>query len=414
MLLITVDTLRADRLSCLGAPPGTTPEIDALARDGVVFETAISQGCFTAPAMASLSSGQYPLTHGVLDWESSGVLGDRGGLARAFRDAGYQTVFLSGHGGLGGIAPLTDGFGTFVDHADLTASKLVGAARERIESDRTAPLFLWVHFFDVHAPYEPPLDIRRRRMGDDDLTRLEGHAPDTWTRRVLETFSIKDQKRFFTSMYDGEVESVDGAVGDLLRAFSGRAGKGGIVAFTADHGENLADHLPYFDHRNVLFDSLVRVPLIVSAPGRLAGARRVSSVVETRALGGLLLRLCGLEVDRPALDPAAADPPSAFSDSGLQEVPHKAVRTDVAKVVLRLADGSLTGYDLREDPGEERGFPAELRPDTRELARDLVQWIEETPRSPEGGSVLPEDVRRRLRELGYLGPIPPGEAGEGR
>lgn len=406
IILVTVDTLRADALSCLGGPEGLTPNLDTLARRGVLFQNAISQGCFTAPAMASLATGVYPLEHGVMDWGDDGGDFSGAGLPARLSKAGYRTVFLSAHGGLKEIRPLRGGFDVFRDAQGTSGRELTGLALAEIRRVREQPLFLWVHYFDPHGPYEPPEEVGRAFTDSSHVEALSGIPYEEWTQAVLSGFSFQDQGRFFTRMYQGEVRVVDTEIGRLIDAFeascSGSAWSGAV---TADHGENLTDHAPLFDHRNAVFDSLVRVPLILL--GSDLSPDVVPGVVETRGLPKVLLEAAGVPVSTDEVGLGSRG--VAFTDSGFQDDPHKGMRTAEYKITFRLKDSSYRLYDLGKDAGEQVNVGMTEKEILASYQNQLDQWVRSFPPRSLRGRIeeLSPETRRRLEDLGYLGKTRP-------
>jgi arylsulfatase A-like enzyme len=222
---------------------------------------------------------------------------------------------------------------------------------------------------------------------------------------------FRDRAAVLTGLYEGEVAGTDRAIGRLLdgvarRGLAGRT----VVAATADHGENLVDHAPFFDHRNYLYDSLVRVPLVVRIPGG-GGGIRDEEPVDVMSLVPTLLDLLGEKAPasmqgrsfagRVRGEGRDADR-EIFLDSGLQERPHKGIRTDRWKVTLDLTEDRYVWFDLTADPGEVAPLsepPMRAAP----LRASLDEWIRRVRRArPAPESPLSPGEIDRLRELGYF------------
>jgi len=407
VLLVTVDTLRADRLGAYGHPRPTSPGIDGLFRQGTQYTEAIASACFTAPSMVSLSTALVPLEHGVLTWGNPG--GDFHGMTAAerFREIGYRTAFVSGHGALASIVPLVRGFDLVVDEGELDAADLVRRAEAWVRRG-SAPFFLWVHFFEPHAPYDPP-PWRGEHLLGDEAGPIAGYLPRPAFRVAVERRLAEDPRSAWTlipRLYDAEIATVDRQVSRLLERLEVIAGPL-VVAFTADHGENLDDHAPHFDHRNALFDSLVRVPLLLRGPGVPTG-ERVDEPASFLSLIPTLLWLASPSDETPDLLPGIAAPADAraepiFLDSGLQEDPHKGLRLGERKLTLRLEDGSYRLFDLASDPAERDPvlLPGEEGPGADLRAR-LERFLEQNRRAdPLDRPHLTREERERLRALGY-------------
>ncbi len=257
VLLVTIDTLRADRLGCYGYTAGATPVQDALAGRGVRFATAIAHAPLTGPSHASLLTGLTPLRHGVRDNGRPTLAATVPTLAEAFRDAGWRTAaFVSGFP-LDHRFGFDRGFESYDDRlprgsdprraafVERTAERTTGAVLRWLGTAApSAPWFLWVHYFDPHAPYEPP---------PEQAARFAGRP------------------------YDGEVAFVDAQLGRLLQAVeNGNRGRETLVLVTSDHGESLGEHGEE-THGVFIYDATLRVPLVLAGPGVPRG--RVSHTV---------------------------------------------------------------------------------------------------------------------------------------
>ncbi|MHC4473946.1 MAG: sulfatase [Planctomycetota bacterium] len=416
VLVICIDTLRADHLGCHGDARGLTPAVDALAARGTRFTQAIAPAPFTAPSVATMTTGVSPLVHGVRSWRDFGRRYRGTSLADAFRAAGYRTTFLGANGFLAPIRPIRRGFAAFEDVRDRPGPDLTKAVLEWIRSaGGEKPWFVWAHYFDPHAPY-----VDHPEHGEKFLT-----PPDRAVHRKGDFATASPARedwpqvtRIFEGLYAGEVAYADGAVGTLLDELrtDGVLDRTHVVV-TADHGENLADHAPYFSHNDALFDSLLHVPLIFAGPDIEEG-REVDALVSLADLGRTLFDLAGIEAPSgyggrslaPALsgeEIRAAD--SVAADAGLQKVRLLALRSDREKVLLG-GEGARVGwlrFDLAADPGETRPLPVEP---THPLVRRLTSWLSEQRllheswNNPPDGTVderTPEEIEQ-LKAFGYL------------
>lgn len=265
VILITIDTVRADRMGFLGSTRGLTPQLDALARQGVVFERAYSQAPLTPVSHATILSGTYPSFHGVRDFGSR-LPASPPYLPDLFRARGYRTAaFVSSIilDPQNGFAPgFERGFDTYDAgfHRNKRGESRIGSIQRRgeetvtralawLEKNRQKPVFLWIHIWDAHDPYDPPEPFKGR---------------------------------YADAPYDGCVAYVDDTVGKLFAGLrSARVYDGAVIAVMSDHGESLGDHGEN-THGVFLYDSTIRVPLLVKFPEvRFAGLRvpaRVSLV----------------------------------------------------------------------------------------------------------------------------------------
>ena len=394
VLLVTIDTLRADHVGSYGYHDGSTPTIDGLARRGVRFETAVAHAPLTGPSHASILTGQTPLGHGFRNNSGFILAPEVKTIAQDFRNAGYHTAgFVSGFP-LDRRFGFDRGFETYDDHlpkgndrrrtpyverfADATTDAVLRWLAGSRDAPQPAPWFLWVHYYDPHAPYEPP-------------------APD-----------LAD--RYRQSPYDGEIAFVDRQLGRLLQTLDARGETSRtIVLVTADHGESLGEH-GEGTHGIFLYDATLRVPWIMAGPQIAVG--RVSPTV-ARSIDVLptLLDYAGLpqpsDVDGRSLRRAAdgeqmSDAPayaeSLYSELELGWAPLHALRTAGFKFI-KAPHPEL--YDLQNDPSEKTNRAAEQGTRVSELSSQLeVALRHPTPSAP--APTVDAETAERLRALGYV------------
>jgi choline-sulfatase len=370
VLLITIDTLRADRVG-----GGLTPAIDALAARGVRFSNARSTVPLTLPSHVSIMTGTLPAENGV---RLNGVtLAGRPTLARAFHDAGYRTGAFVGAYVLDRRFGLSIGFDTYDDRvqrdpsgaAHLEAERrgdvVVSAALQWLGDGSGKPFFAWIHLYDPHAPYDPPQAF---------LERAGGNA------------------------YDGEVAFADAQVArvlDWLRT-SGQA-EHTVVALAGDHGEGLGDH-GELTHGMLAYDSTLRVPLVVAVPGK--AARREDASASLADLAGTLLHAAGLAVPAGMREGPLGGGGEAYAETqyprtaGWHDL--TALAFDQWKLVLS-SEAEL--YDVTADPGETRNL-ADQKTALVDGARKRMADLR-TAKGPAADAVSPE-AAERLRALGYV------------
>jgi arylsulfatase A-like enzyme len=386
VLLVTIDTLRWDRLGAYGHASAATPVLDGLARRGVRFTTAIAHAPLTAPSHASILTGRNPLGHGVRDNGAFALPKEPRTLAEVFRDAGYSTAaFVSGFP-LDHRYGFARGFETYDDRLQRGSDSRRAPYVERSAADvsRSAlawmkgarsPWLAWVHYFDPHAPYDPPPDLLAR---------------------------------FAASPYDGEIASVDRELGALLKAADTGAYRT-LVLVTSDHGESLGEH-GEATHGVFVYDATLRVPFLLAGAGVARG--RVSDVV-ARGIDVLptLVDYAGLAVphgvDGRSLRPAAngkvmADAPayaeSLFCSLNLGWSELHALRSARYKLIEA---PRAEFYDVVADPGELRDVLDANAGEAEALRAGLRQALETRP--PDAAHEPGTEARERLRALGYVG-----------
>ncbi len=415
MLLITLDTTRADRMGFLGSTRGLTPSLDAFAKTAAVFTRAYAQAPITTVSHATILTGLFPPAHHVVDFGLP-LPASAPYLPQLFHDAGYRTAAFVGSLILdprGGTAPGFDrGFDTYdagfrlrrpgedryqtVERrgdevvaralqwlADGDGVRVTGGARG---SSRANPWFLWVHLYDPHDPYDPPADLK---------------------------------SRFAAAPYDGEIASVDRLTGRLIRA----AGADAIVAVTADHGEALGDH-GEVSHGVFLYDAELHVPLVVRAP--MLHPSRISARVRLADLAPTLLDVAGVAVPKTMqgeslvrLKPDTPASSGAASGSGDRpayaetEYPRRAFgwsplaawRAD-RFLYIRAPKPEL--YDLVADPGATRNLADTRARVVDGMQKELDDFVRRTAGNPStpGAASAPgtpdHDLAARLAALGYV------------
>ena len=309
VLLITVDTLRADHLHCYGQPLPTSRNIDAFAARSVVFERAIAASGYTGPAHSSIMTSRYPRRQSM--GFSNGMLTLTGveTLAEVFRQAGYDTAAFVSNPVLAAGSGLNLGFEVYDDELpdvernrpnvfERRAPETLERALAWLARPRAKPFFLWVHFQDPHGPYTPPPPYRDQfaaavDAGEPELRALE----DDSGQGGIPAYQVVEGSRRvsdYRSRYAGEIAYMDESVGKLLAAVERY--QPSIVAVTADHGESFGENGFYFAHGHSAAPDLSHVPLIINAPG-LRAERRVDPVGHVDVMP-TLLELAGLP--RPA------------------------------------------------------------------------------------------------------------------
>lgn len=308
VILITVDTLRADRLGAYGHGAAQTPNLDRLAEEGTLFLQATTPLPRTTPALASLMSGLQPHRHGSREVGQPAKEGTKD-LGAMLSERGYWSLGLSANGAAGRQTGVARGFDAFVEARDLPTKVAETVTRQALQeleahpADR--PLFLWVHYVDPHFPYAPPRDW--------------GEVPDTQACRELMDFMHRDRENagwIFSDhegrssralqacgrLYDAEIAYTDHHIGLLLEELEKRGFlEGSLVFFTADHGENLGEDELFYQHGPNVHDASLQVPLIVW--GRGIPKRRDAGVASILDVAPTVLSLLGVpESEWPDFD----------------------------------------------------------------------------------------------------------------
>ncbi len=416
VVVVTVDTLRADHLGCYGFDLARTPHIDALAAQGVRVERAIAAVPITLPSHASIFTGLYPPAHGVRDNGKYRLPDKAETLAERLKAEGYRTQAFVSAEVLHHRFNLDQGFDGYDDALQGEADPGMFRVRERsgehtmdrvlhwldaalVPATDQAPFFLWVHLFDPHQPYAPP--------------EADAKASPT--------------------LYDGEIANADRQVGRLITKLEEKmALDGTIVVFTSDHGESLGEH-GEATHAMFIYESTVHVPLIVRYPEKLRAGATYSGSVRLVDLMPTILGLAdlkpgdtqGIDLSKALAGPAVAPAVSSYSESLHSELefgmaPLYAIRSN-EWTYIRAPRPEL--YDRAKDPGETRNLledgSAPLSQTEEALTLTLEQQLgavlEESKRFGLVSDVQPldDETVQMLQALGYMGDsdVPQGVEG---
>jgi len=450
VLLISIDTLRADALGAYGSTSGGSPALDRLAADGVTFEQAITPAPWTLPALASLVTGLYPRHHGA-----GAVTNRHDPLGRSSLAPGVQTLAetLAAEGwqtqaivtnpyllAQSGLAAGYHGYEnlTFLSEAMLTgrtnagqwlfnhlAAHLVAGDRGSEVSDRAVrwladvehdrPFLLWLHYLDPHGPYGGAGESRHKTFRGENLfgalsgrgAGLEARSPEPVRMRSGEVRLNAEEKDAVRALYRAEVAEVDHQVGRVLAALDERGlRERTLVVVVSDHGEEFWEH-GGVEHGHTLYDEVLRVAMLMRWPGHLPQGERVATVTSLVDVAPTIHDLFGLAepttTDGVSLVPLmrgkAVPERAVLSENMLFTEERVALRTDQTKLV-RWANGKEEAYDLVRDPAERRDlagvepFVAALRDDLDDLTQAMVPTVARS-----AGANIPVGA---LRALGYV------------
>jgi len=451
LVLIVLDTVRADRVRCEGGEESLTPYLDAFCERSIRFTRASSTSSWTLPAHASLFTGLHPLEHGATQEHTR--LDERAAtLAEALRERGYRTLGVSANPMVSVKSGLARGFETFEETwRERSPRKFPNAAEHRnnqavaslLDSGAMSePFFLFVNYIEAHGPNNPPEPHRSRALSPDRNESFVKRAREHSARRhYLDPTAItKREFAVMNELYDGEVAYLDTLVGGLLENLEAR-GKldNALVAITSDHGENIGEG-GHFRHIFSLTGATVRVPLLIRLPGdRRAGEVRSEPVGLVDVYETLLARAGAAPASSShagrdllaRLDPSAPViaeyyfPSQALGlferdsnpDPPPQLAPYLRRLRSIEGEGLRFvwaSDGKHELYDLEADPLEHSDVGADPR--FAERAKALRDELDAFVRAGGGPKPLPEgapeaegvfedldaESARLLRELGYL------------
>lgn len=420
VVIVSLDTLRGDRLGFMGYSRPTSPNLDRFAGEGAVFERASAASSWTLPSHVSLFTGLLPYDHRILH-VGQRVRPELRMLAERFRDAGYRTAAFTGGGYVSWGYGFGQGFEVFRDHDELRdggPERLAGNALAWAREHANEPIFLFVHSYEPHGPYL-----------HDDFADPEdrGRLPESRSEPVGGVLEdpTPEERRYIADLYDGDVLHADRVLGGLLADLREVLGERAIGVVTSDHGEDLWDHaaedIPA--HGHTLYEEILHVPLLVWAPGQVPRGCRIASPVSQLDLPRTLLDLAGIaDPDFPGRSLASAllaceepEPLPVLAEGvryaaerfSRREGDRKAIVEPVPSESGTRRWGSARAielYDLAVDPRERRSLAAEAGADDRALVEEVLRRIRSTERGGAEGAARPisPELEEQLKSLGYV------------
>jgi len=435
VVLIVVDTLRADQTSVHGYERATTPFLERFARERAqVFEQARSPAPWTKPSVASILTGLDPREHQLLTHVSRLPSGART-LAEAFAELGYETAGIQSNKQLMSIFGFEQGFAHYDEdhlatHRDSTGAAVNAATFRWLDEERAKdkPFFLYVHHYEPHFDYLRSGETyypgyAGRLNGAEGIHDLEGALDQL----------LPEDIEFLRARYDAEILYQDQLLEQLYEGLESRGLlENAVVVITADHGEEFAEHGDLQHKLHKAYDELLHVPLIIALPDGHRGGARIAHSVSTADIGRTLLDVCGqtrtvFEGESLLADLLGQEraPRDVHSYAGLiQEEPkptiiRESIVSGGMKLIRDVHSQKLELYDLARDPGETNDLVAAQGERARALEQRLAEWRAAHPMREFEGidepvELSPEMVQR-LRDLGYLDvhdEPPPAREGE--
>ncbi len=421
IILVMVDTLRADHLGCYGYGRDTSPNLDAFAARSLLFENAVAPSSWTWPSIASMFTGQYPLHHGVVNGARSRLGFGKRTLAEICADAGMKTAAFVANPLISPSKNFDRGFETFEVLSWADAGTLVDRFFRWLDQEKKGRFLAYLHFMDPHGPYSPPDDYIARFSDPKEPHRLPPDALKDLGNRLgtnKQAAEEVDPRLVQNAMdrYDSEILFWDEQFGRLVAKVEslGLAGKT-LIVVTADHGEEFLEH-GILGHGWTLFDISVKIPLIMKGPA-IAPAR-IEEQVELIDLAPTLLDAAHIEGKGADFDGASlldrglgARPEGAFTHTAhafSPELKHRtslfALQTGRWKLIYDPKSERMRLFDLDKDAGELEDLAGD--PAFDELCRrfrDRIKaWIKRYEgKSPSGFYELDDETLKAFEQLGY-------------
>ena len=418
IIIVDVDTLRADHLGCYGYQRPTSPHIDAFAREAAFFGWAFSQAPNTPPSQTSILTGLYPSTHGMV-FDEDRVSQEVVTLAEALAGHGYTTAGFHDGGYMREVFGIGQGFTTYDDNHSQGLKAIGPKAESWLREHADKNFLLLIHTYDPHTPYAPPppfdtifmagvpaptpgFEPTTKQMNEVRLSKFTNHPLTLPPNDVA----------YAMALYDGEIRYVDEWFGGFWKVVCDLGlDRRATVVFLSDHGEEFQEHGSVMHEK--LYATVTRIPFMIRLPGgRLA--RRVDAVVESVDLMPTLLELAGAPlpagVQGSSLVPFLTGRPAAGPHAAFSESPFfgrsRAVAFGDHHLLLNLKTGATELYDVRNDPLEQDDIAASKPPVLEIMAGLLHSWEEEVASSTVDRSGEPapldEETLEQLRQLGYV------------
>jgi len=436
IILISIDTLRADHLHCYAYDRETSPNIDLLAQDSVLFLNTFSDSPWTLPAHVSLFTSLFAINHGVNSLQNK-LPSSLVTLADVLRQNGYSCSAFTGGGKVSAKFGFSKGFDFYgeskvVFYQQNAAEQLFKKTTKWIDQNRDKPFFLFLHTYQVHGPYKPPSPYDQifstQKIDDKEkfLKEVLGRVGDKYR-------PINDEDREeIISLYDGEIRYMDEY---LIKPLIKQLKESDLydrtmIIFTSDHGEEFYDHHGW-EHSHSLYNELIKVPLIIKLPGSLYKGMRVDNIVRLIDVAPSILDVAGLKSSQLGKDGQSllkiikgkekGDRTfiSYLGPEGFRHTPEKISMNDAKyKLILngRYTEKALSFfkppppslerlelYNLEQDPSEHNNLFNQRQNMTQKLLKELEKLLKKSYQAKaQEKSIIDEELEERLRALGYI------------
>ncbi len=405
ILLIVVDTLRKDHLSCYGYQRSTSPNLERLASSAMVYTMAFSQAPWTTPSIGSLLSSQFPTSLGILD-ERSVLPEDILLLPEALHEAGYRTAAAVSHNFCSAKWNFDQGFDEFdesniLGHDKVTSQGITDRGIDFLNRVTGEPFFLWLHYFDPHFAYLEH-ESYGFREGPEYSGPIESGTPFKELLRMRKKVTEADIAEI-RRLYDSEIAWTDREIGRMLDALRERGlYEDMLIVFTADHGEEFFEH-DDLGHTKTLYNEVINVPLIIKPPQ--GKGQVVADPVALVDVYPTILDYAGVPVTTKLQGQSLRDYETGvpvFFETDRKRKLHGIVQGNYKMIYARDLD-QYELYDLSSDPGEKTNLAEQRRDVVRKLDRRLKRWSEQIaqPANAASTELSPEEVEN-LRAMGYM------------
>lgn len=445
IVLIALDTLRADHMSCYGYSKETTPCIDDIAKKGVLFKNLIAENNVTQSSFVTIMTGLNPVAHGVVNMKPQKINPKLLTLSQILKQNGYKTAAVDNNHRCTGTVNnwFKRGYDTYIDpgtkrkiHFLATAEDVNSLAIPWIKKQRDNKFFLFLHYWDPHFPYVPPQPWKNKltrniplKTSGDDLKTVMREPLYSWFKKWSPDTNNPDYVR---GLYDAEVSYLDHHIGQLVEQMEKlKLLDNTLIVIVADHGESLGEHNIYFDHHG-LYEPTVHVPLIMVAPSKLPQSKRVNGLCQHADILPTVLQLAGIKkggrlrnIDGKSLMPLIQEKkaeihPFVTSCEANWQL-KRSIRTTKWKLIKSLekdvyGNPKYELYNLERDPKENTNIVGKRKHVAKQLNHKLETHLKKLRHKHKKPDPLArgqktklhpltvaeeEKVKKRLSDLGY-------------
>ena len=409
VLLIGMDAMQGKKVSHLGYQRETTPTIDGLAKNGISFGQAISPASWTVPTYLSVFSSTYPSTHGMTnrfevfnetDKKLSNFPRSKPELqviSEILSKQGYKTGGFTGDAGISAILGYNKGFDIYTDEVQFGGLGTSSVHAEKwLDEVGDKKFFMFLHGYDSHGQYPLAADFRSKFEKPNEKVKFKGTREEQAELReagIKGAFPelTRDDLEFWNDWYDGKIYDADARLGAFLKKMEEKGLlKNTLIVLFSDHGTEVGEH-GRFDHGHSLYDELIHVPLVISAPN-LKGGKVIREQVSTLDILPTILEMIGAPVDAklkkqmvgrslvPALTGGKLTPRVAYSETDCGNITHKrSIRTaDGWKYIMTLEDGKEELYNVQKDPKEKENLISKETKRVASLKTSLIKHMDAT------------------------------------
>lgn len=418
VILITVDSLRSDHLGCYGYKRNTSPNIDRLAKEGVLFTQAIAQSSHTPPSVGTILTATLPRTHLMLNWGDS-LNPTLSTIAGILKSKNYRTIFIGPKIFQTALPGFIKDFDIFIqaqaNNLEVATNKII----EFFEGAAHKQFFIWVHYMSLHYPYYPPAPYDKLFINDTlydqrkDLPIVKPVFAHYGVGGILD--SLAEEKKgitnpdYYIAQYDGALKKVDEEIGRILNSLKRhKLHKKTIIIITSDHGEMFGEHNYYFSHGGFLYEPLIKVPLIIRCYNVIPPNKIIDIPISAHLdIAPTLLDILKMHNDKKMTGKSLLGiilgkekyHPDVISDDGeLQE----SVRSGEWKLIYDKVHSIYYLYNLNDDPGELNNLVSLERERFEFLKQKLEKYKQTSLQSNIAKPISDEETKKKLESLGYV------------